>query len=74
MKYSINRGSIITDKIKIRMFGNRDENIFDYRKNIEKEKIRAILAGENSLNMSFFLNQIHNILTIIYVGKYNASG
>jgi len=31
--------------------------IFDYRKNIEKEKIRAILAGENSLNMSFFLNQ-----------------
>lgn len=55
MKYSINRGSIITDKIKIRMFGNRDGNIFDYRKNIEKEKIRAILAGENSLNMSFFL-------------------
>mgnify|MGYP006887915790 FL=1 len=31
--------------------------IFDYKKNIEKEKIRAILAGENSLNMSFFLNQ-----------------
>jgi len=57
MKYSINRGSIITDKIKIRMFGNRDGNIFDYRKNIEKEKIRAFLVGKNSSNMSFFLNQ-----------------
>lgn len=57
MKYSINRGSIITDKIKIQMFGNRDENIFDYRKNIEKEKIRTVLVGKNSLNMSFFLNQ-----------------
>lgn len=58
MKYSLNRGSsIMTDKIKIQMFGNRDGNIFDYKKNIEKEKIRAVLVGKNSLNMSFFLNQ-----------------
>lgn len=31
MKYSIYRGSIMTDKIKIHMFGNRDGNIFDYK-------------------------------------------
>ena len=38
MKYSINRGSIITDKIEIRMFGNRDENILTIGRILKKRK------------------------------------